>query len=173
MKICIVCQTENDDNAVRCRVCNGLFFTNSGSNANPSPNTNNRILCSNCKRYISPSGFTCPHCGHPIEESMRDMYVSCHLQLLHSSGEQIILSDNDVLGREYNGKELFRKDPYVSRAHIRIKKVGKYFELLDISGGNSFFVNMRPVDPGGSAIVEDGDVIKIGVTDLLVKTVKD
>ena len=173
MKICLTCNTENDDSAVRCRICNGLFFANStASMSNPAAD-HTRILCSGCKRYISAVGFTCPHCGHPIEDSQRDMNSKCHLKLIHSSGYQIILADNDVLGREFSGKEILKRDLYVSHVHIRVRKVGKYFELQDVSGGNSFFVNMQPIDAGGTAIVKSGDVIKIGVTDLRVQIVQD
>ena len=170
MKYCVMCSSENEDHAVRCRVCNGMFFTNVASNRNTSTN-NNQILCSSCKQYISVVGFVCPHCGHSIEASQRDMNVTCHLKLLHKSGREMILSNNDIIGRLFNGKEILEKDRYVSRSHIKVKQVGKYYELKDISGGNSFFVNMQPVEERGSAIVATGDIVKIGVTEFKVEII--
>lgn len=175
MKMCIICSTENDDSAMRCKVCNGMFFVES---SNPTSNVsrkvdNNRTLCSNCRKYISTVGFSCPYCGYSIEASQRDMGINCHLRLYHTSGYQIILTDNDVIGRGFNGEEVLKRDLYVSHAHIRVRKVGKYFELQDISGGNSFFVNMHPIGAGGTAIVGSGDVVKIGVTNFRVKIVQD
>ena len=170
MKYCISCHTENDDQAVRCRICNGLFFTNTTTHRSSSANSN-LILCSNCKRYISAIGFVCPHCGYSVESSQRDMNTICHLKLTHKSGNVIILSDSDIIGRSFNGKDVLQNDYYVSRSHIKVKQVGRYYELIDISNGNSFFVNMNPVPENGSVIVSTGDIIKIGVTDFIVEII--
>lgn len=147
-----------------------MFFTNASSQRTTSTNTN-QILCSNCKQYISVVGFVCPHCGYSIESSQRDMNVSCHLKLTHKSGRVIILSDNDIVGRSFNGKEILSTDRYVSRTHIKVKQVGKYYELKDISNGNGFFVNMQPISENGTAIVSSGDIVKIGVTDFRVEII--
>ena len=167
MKYCVACSAENDDNAVRCRVCNGLFFTRTTSNA-PAPQPDQRILCSNCKQYVSAAGFVCPHCGYDLEHSRADARVTRHLKLRHRSGGEIILASGDILGRQFTGKDLLSRDPYISGAHIKVEQAGKFFALTDLSGQNSFFVNMVPIAPGGTAIVEDRDVIKIGTTDLVV-----
>lgn len=167
MKYCISCQTANDDHATRCRICNGMFFTNATTQGTIPFNTS-QILCSNCKRYISVVGFVCPHCGHSIESSQRDMNVTRHLKLTHKSGRVIILSNNDIIGRSFNGKEILKSDYYTSRTHIKVKQVGKYYELKDISSGNGFLVNMNPVIENGTAIVSSGDIVKIGVTDFMV-----
>lgn len=168
MKYCITCSSENEDHAVRCRICNGIFFSNVVRRGDTATNTT-QILCSNCKRFISQIGFVCPHCGYSIESSRRDMNTSCHLKLIHKSGSVIILSNNDIIGRAFNGKEILANDQYVSRTHIQVKQIGKFFELKDISSsGNSFFVNMKPIEQSGSAIVSSGDILKIGVTDFQV-----
>lgn len=170
MKYCITCQTANDDYATRCRICNGIFFTNTTTQGTTSSNTS-QILCSNCKRYISVVGFVCPHCGYSIESSQRDMNVTRHLKLSHKSGRVIILSNNDIIGRSFNGKEILKSDYYASRTHIKVKQVGKYFELKDLSSGNGFFVNMNPIIENGTAIVSTGDIVKIGVTDFMVEII--
>lgn len=170
MKYCITCQTANDDHATRCRICNGMFFTSATTHNTSSSNTS-QILCSNCKRYISKVGFVCPHCGHSIESSQRDMNVTRHLKLTHKSGKVIILSNNDIIGRSFNGKEILKSDHYASRTHIKVKQVGKYYELKDLSSGNGFFVNMDPITGNCTAIVTTGDIVKIGVTDFIVEII--
>ena len=167
MKYCIICSAENEDQAVRCRICNGMFFSNTVVRENTTLNTH-QILCSNCKKFISPIGFVCPHCGYSVEASRRDMNCACHLKLTHRSGGIVILSNNDIIGKSFNGKEIFANDPYVSRMHIRVTQAGKFFVLEDISSGNSFFVNRKPIARHGKVVVSDGDILKIGVTDLEV-----
>ncbi len=166
MKICVACSAENADSAARCRVCNGMFFAAAAYSCPETTSQHTELVCAGCGRPVSAAALVCPHCGHSVEASKRAARERYCLKLTHASGAQLLAADGDVLGRMFVGKELFQSDDYVSAAHIRVNQSGRRFTLTDISGGNSFFVNMQPVDVGGSAAISGGEVVKIGTTDL-------
>lgn len=167
MKYCLSCSSSNPDDQIHCRVCNGIFFSNIISRQVEEHIS--ELVCSGCKREVSQSGLVCPHCGFSIQDSLNDTLIRHNLKLKHHSGHVIILTNGDVVGKDFQGKEILKNDPYVSGSHIKVKQTGKYFKLTDISSGNSFFVNMVPVPVRGSWIVENKDSIKIGTTDFMVE----
>ena len=128
-----------------------------------------QLICSGCKNVVPQSSLVCPHCGFSIQDSLNDTLLRRSLKLKHHSGYVLFLTDGDIIGRDFQGKEILKKDPYVSGSHIKVNQTGKYFKLSDISSGNGFFVNMVPISVHGSWIVEDNDSIKIGTTNFKVE----
>jgi len=167
MKYCLSCSSSNPDDQIHCRVCNGIFFSNIISRQDEEYTS--EIVCSGCKKEVSQSGLVCPYCGFSIQDSLNDTLIRHNLKLKHRSGYVIFLTDGDIVGKDFHGKEMLKNDPYVSGSHIKVKQTGKYFKLIDISSGNSFFVNMVPVSVRGSWIVENNDSIKIGTADFIVE----
>lgn len=166
MRICLTCSAENDNDAHRCRVCNGAFLSEIIDAA--GEDAQRRLVCSGCGSFISAVGYVCPHCGHSIEDTVADTRTVRHLKLKHSSGAEILAGDGDVLGRGFAGKVFFSRDAYVSTSHIKVSQAGRFFVFEDISSGNAFFVNMQPIPERGTAVVKPGDVVKIGVNDFVV-----
>lgn len=166
MKYCLRCSTENENSAIRCRVCGSAFFSDSVEGNSQS--AERRLVCSNCKRYISDVGLVCPHCNYNIALSQNDTTVVRHLKLRHSSGAEIIVSSGEVIGRAFVGRELLKNDLYVSSSHLRATQMGKYYELKDISTNNSFMHNMNPIEKGGTAVVSTGDKVIIGTDSFTV-----
>lgn len=164
MKYCLDCYTPNATNAVRCINCNGLFFSDAVNETNNTA-ASSQVVCNGCKRFISRHGLVCQFCGCSVQTSVQDEMIERKLKLCHKSGYEIILSTGDVVGAASKGCELLKNDVYVSDSHIEIRQAGRFFELKDISGFNSFFVNDICVEVHGKYIIDNYDVIKIGLTD--------
>ena len=169
MKLCITCGTENENDAHRCRRCNGAFFSNIVEIR--GADSQRQLVCSGCGRFISAVGYVCPNCNYSIAQTIADARIARHIKLKHASGTEILVGNGDILGRDFCGRDFFRKDAYVSASHIKACQAGKFYSFEDISSGNSFFVNMRPIPVKETAIVKNGDVIKIGVNDFVVEIV--
>ena len=155
-----------------CKYCGGLFFSRSFEEK-IDPTSADTIICSKCKKQYSVNQLFCPACGTSAEESRRDGIIKRQLTLKTKKGGYIVLRDGDILGKKNHGSDaVFTGDSYVSDEHLKINQRGKFFELYDISEGNSFILNNKMIAVGGSAIVDTGDIIKVGVTDLYVTVSK-
>ncbi len=163
---------ENSDDSKRCRICKGMFFINGSNVPMDTQQDEGYIVCSNCAKRIEAVNIVCPFCGCSIATSANAVGEVRHLKLIHKSGATLILNDQDILGKECCGKGFFKKDPYISGAHIKVIQRGPYFDLIDISkSGNSFILNMKMIRVGGTAIVKTGDKIIIGITEFQVSII--
>lgn len=172
MKYCRTCNKKNEDSATACKYCGGVFFSRIIEDKS-TPASTDIIICCKCKKQYSVNQLFCPLCGTSAEESRREGIIKRQLKLRTKKGGYIVLRDGDILGKKtYGGESVFVGDLYVSDEHLKINQRGKFFELHDISEGNSFILNNKMIAVGGSAIVDTGDVIKVGVTDLYVTVLK-
>lgn len=162
MKYCLRCNAANPDDQVRCVQCDNLFF--SAVVPDQAEDQQRQVVCSGCMQRIASSRLVCPHCGHSVEASVADTHVSRHIKWIHASSFEILAGDADVIGKSFSGATLLKKDPYVSGAHLRIRQAGKFFEITDVSGGNSFLLNGRMCPPGDVQLVRTGDVVTVGTT---------
>jgi hypothetical protein len=60
-------------------------------------------------------------------------------------------------------------DTTVSRKHLKVFKIGRVFFVEDLKSRNGTLVNGRPLKPGDSIQVDDGDVIALGATVLRLR----
>ena len=162
MKYCLRCNAANPDDRIRCQQCNNLFFSETVPDR--VEDTRPQIVCSGCMRYITPSRLVCPHCGYSVEVSQADSHIRRHMKWKHASSYEMILGNGDVVGRSFSGGDILKKDLYVSASHLRIRQAGKFFEVVDISGGNSLILNGRLCPTNETQLLKTGDVIVIGVT---------
>lgn len=59
-------------------------------------------------------------------------------------------------------------DPYVSSENSVIRRTGDGFEILDLpESRNGTFVNFDQLPPGGSSLLEQGDIVSVGKTNLV------
>lgn len=86
------------------------------------------------------------------------------------TGEQFVFERREafVIGRKKNSRVQFRipDDPYLSRYHLRIEVSPPHCSLRDIGSRNGTRVNGKKVR---DADLKDGDVIRAGRTEMLVR----
>jgi hypothetical protein len=81
------------------------------------------------------------------------------------AGRRFPIETQVVLGREKT--DIVVDDPEVSRQHALMRWVEGRLELSDLRSANGTFVNGRRLDQSGE--LHDGDVVKIGMTSILVE----
>lgn len=90
-------------------------------------------------------------------------------------GRLICLSGPDV-GREYDLREEITTvgrssachiplaDPYASRRHAEILRLGEGYQVRDVGSKNGVFVRGRRLEPGASAWLNEGDEVQFAST---------
>jgi hypothetical protein len=75
----------------------------------------------------------------------------------------------NIIGRDQNCTIRITEDPSISSKHATILFRGNQFYLRDEMSTNPSFVNKEEVMPGNTIKLNDGDTIKVGGTDLLIR----
>lgn len=76
-----------------------------------------------------------------------------------------LLKKTAVLGRLHTN-DIVLEDPNVSRVHAEIKREDNHFTLYDLGSTNGTYVNGKPQKKW---ILQNGDIINLGETELLFK----
>lgn len=82
-------------------------------------------------------------------------------------GSEVPVGSQVVLGRDAGAADVVLEDPEVSRRHAAFSPAGAGLTAQDLGSTNGTFVNGAPVTT--RRLLQPGDVIRIGHTDLLVE----
>jgi pSer/pThr/pTyr-binding forkhead associated (FHA) protein len=82
-----------------------------------------------------------------------------------NAGRRFPIESQATLGRERT--DILIDDPEVSRQHALIRWAQGRLELSDLQSANGTFVNGTRLEPRGE--LRDGDVVKIGMTSIVVE----
>jgi ribosomal protein L40E len=174
MKICPICGHENEDDAVFCEICR------TGIRDVP-PAEPGTVLAQPEPVWVK----YCPACGaeNPAEsdrcrcgafladaERVRKKEPDSEepLKLTFASGAVVILTAKEnILGREYQSDLVWDDDPYVSGAHLRIRRRGGKWYAQDISA-NGTERNGRPMPAGEAVLLGQKDRLRAGRTEFQV-----
>lgn len=70
------------------------------------------------------------------------------------------------IGRTPDNDIVIKDDPLVSRKHACIEIIDEIIYLKDLDSTNATYINNNPVKKNSQNIITNGDVIKIGNTEL-------
>lgn len=159
MKKCPICGNKCSDTDSRCPICNTVLPQKSTLVVNKAKGAKQIKLCS-CGTENKPHALRCEKCGsfldnvplstsYDTSERMNAFNVKAHV----SSGETFLISDDIVLGRQYQ-KELW--DCYTHRAafHIHYDNDAKVVLIDDLSKNISGLLNYNhPYQMGRKTVV--------------------
>ncbi|HWH08541.1 MAG TPA: helix-turn-helix domain-containing protein [Candidatus Thermoplasmatota archaeon] len=78
-----------------------------------------------------------------------------------------------TIGREATSFACLDYDPFVSLRHAEVRNVGGELRVVDLASKNGTTVDWRPLPRGGWARIENGAVIGVGKTLLVLRTTPD
>jgi adenylate cyclase len=79
-------------------------------------------------------------------------------------------SDQVTIGRELDNLLILKDDPRVSRHHALLRLVGETCYLIDLGSGNGTFVNGERLPPKVEVILQDGDDVRLGSSQLIYRS---
>jgi hypothetical protein len=85
-----------------------------------------------------------------------------------AAGKAFPLGPSTIIGRSMDQCEIALNDSFLSAQHARLELRGDEWVLEDLNSTNGTFVN--DVEVRDAALVEDGDVIRIGRVELKLVT---
>jgi pSer/pThr/pTyr-binding forkhead associated (FHA) protein len=74
-----------------------------------------------------------------------------------------------VIGRDHERADIVIGDALVSRVHARIDRTHEGWTISNLTDGNQVYVNGTEVR---RSVIHDGDLLRLGGSDLRVKVVK-
>jgi hypothetical protein len=80
-----------------------------------------------------------------------------------------LFEGQNIIGRDPKSNIRITEDPSISSKHATILFRGNHFYLRDEMSTNPSFVNKVEVMPGNTIKLNDGDTIKVGDTELLIR----
>jgi len=78
----------------------------------------------------------------------------------------VVGSGGAVIGRDHSRAEVVIGDALVSRVHARVERVAEGFMIVNLTDANHVYVNGNEVQ---RALLKDGDLLRLGGSDLRVK----
>lgn len=78
-----------------------------------------------------------------------------------------------TIGRESSSLVSLDYDPFVSLRHAEVRIVGSELRIVDLASRNGTVVDWRPLPRGGSAKLENGSIVGVGKTVLVLRTTPD
>ncbi len=74
-----------------------------------------------------------------------------------------------VIGRDHERAEVVIGDALVSRVHARIERVAGTWQIVNLTDANQVYVNGNEVR---CAVIRDGDLLRLGGSDIRVKVLR-
>ena len=144
--------------------------------------------CPHCGRPVIEGSKYCLDCGSkiiadkptagggkPLGPGLDNALAALELESLTSGVYLLVIEGIDrglcapladdaavVIGRRERGVAL--KDPFVSRRHAEVERLGGRWYIRDLASANCTFVNSRPIEH--QELVE-GDIVEVGYSTLV------
>ena len=130
------------------------------------------MRCPHCGQMIPATEKLCPHCGRPLSAATPPPPAAAappkaaHISVRAGPerGKTFTIETETRVGRGA-GNDVALSDPRASRRHGQITRQGSQYILVDLGSSYGTFVNNKRIR-GGYAL-KDGDVIKLGETEIL------
>lgn len=191
---CRFCGMTNDDNAVRCEMCNSLLrdeilSTSSVANDTTSEKNEWRITCPKCgKVYIVTTQddriHECSNCEDELDRfeisHIAPVKVQVETTEQQSGKMKLVLNEirkkttieithDVVIDREQSevAPDFFKSDQYISNPHCRFFFEGGNWQVEDLGSLNKTIVNSAELPAYFPTIIRDGGYIRLA--DLLFR----
>ena len=118
----------------------------------------NSYLCDNCMADISSIEHTDLNAIKTQDNSDTE-----HKILLSSDKFVLELFDEDILGREYSGKNYFQDIDTISRKHASVHFNNGTWFIKDLSSTNGVYINGEKIIPEKFVPIKDGDTVSLSL----------
>ncbi len=133
----------------------------------PVPN----LRCPHCGQSVPATEKLCPRCGQslsaatpPPPSTATSPAARLVVRAGPERGKAFILQAETRVGRGA-GNGVALSDARASRRHSQITRQGGQYVLVDLGSSHGTLVNNKPIQ--GSHVLKEGDVIKLGETELV------
>lgn len=129
-------------------------------------NKPSEMMCARCFGDISGIAPTSPAETSAPPSTPEPGKLNSSLALRCPSGESILVSDGDVIGRSAVGKELLLQYSKVSRQHLQFQRTTDGWLIKDLGSANGTYVDGIRVQASESVTIAPGQ--RLGLSSSLI-----